>query len=130
MRTLTPWTGLSTMKKDVDRLLERIWDNDLPHLPVLDEWTPALDVSETKDAVLVKADVPGMDPQDIQLSLEDQVLALKGEKKQEKEGKEEHYYRAERSYGAFVRVVRLPAPVDGSKVTATFKHGLLKITLP
>ncbi|HSE94437.1 MAG TPA: Hsp20/alpha crystallin family protein [Methylomirabilota bacterium] len=130
MRALTPWTGLSTMKKEMDRLFDRVWEGDFPQLPSFGEWAPALDVSETKDAVMVKAEVPGMDPTDIQLSLQDQVLTLKGEKKQEKEEKDEHYYRAERSYGAFARAIRLPAPVDGSKVTATFKHGLLAVTLP
>jgi HSP20 family protein len=130
MRALTPWSGLSTMRKEMDRLFDRFWEGDFPHLPSLGEWTPALDVSETKDAVMVKAEVPGMDAQDIQLSLQDQVLTLKGEKKQEKEEKDEHYYRAERSYGAFVRTLRLPAPVDGSKVTASFKNGLLTVTLP
>ena len=130
MRALTPWTGLSTMKKDMDRLFERLWEGDLPQFPAFGEWAPALDVSETKDAVLVKAEVPGADPKDIHLSLQDQVLTLKGEKKQEKEDKDEHVYRAECSYGAFVRAVRLPAPVDGSKVTASFKHGLLTVTLP
>jgi HSP20 family protein len=79
---------------------------------------------------MVKAEIPGMDPKEIQLSLQDQVLTLKGEKKQEKEEKDEHYYRAERSYGTFVRAVRLPTPVDGSKVAATFKNGLLTVTLP
>ena len=130
MRALTPWTGLSTMKKEMDRLFERFWEADFPHFPAIGEWAPALDISETKDAVIVKAEVPGMDPTDIQLSLQDQVLTLKGEKKQEKEEKDEHYYRAERSYGAFARAIRLPAPVDGSKVTATFKNGLLAVTLP
>jgi HSP20 family protein len=130
MRALTPWSGLSTMRKEMDRLFDRFWEGDFPHLPSLGEWTPALDVSETKDAVMVKAEVPGMEAQDIQLSLQDQVLTLKGEKKQEKEEKDEHYYRAERSYGAFVRTLRLPAPVDGSKVTASFKNGLLTVTLP
>jgi HSP20 family protein len=62
-----------------------------------------MDVSETKDAVVVKAEVPGMEARDIQLSLQDQVLTLKGEKKEEKEDKDEHFYRMERSYGAFVR---------------------------
>jgi HSP20 family protein len=71
-----------------------------------------------------------MEAQHIQLSLQDQVLTLKGEKKHEKEQKDEHYYRMERSYGAFVRAVRLPAPADGSKVTASFKNGLLTVTLP
>jgi len=130
MRALTPWTGLSTMRKEMDRLFDRFWEGDLPQLPSLGDWAPALDVSETKDSVMVKAEVPGMDPKDIALSLQDQVLTLKGEKKQEKEEKDEHYYRAERSYGAFARAIRLPAPVDASKVTATFKHGLLTVTLP
>jgi HSP20 family protein len=78
----------------------------------------------------VKAEVPGMDSKDIQLSLQEQVLTIKGEKRQEKEEKDEHYYRAERSYGAFARAVRLPTPVDGSRVTATFKNGVLSVTLP
>ena len=130
MRALTPWTGLSPTKKEMDRLFDRFWDEGLQPLPSLGDWAPAMDVSETKDAVMVKADVPGMESKDIQLSLQDQLLTLKGEKKQEKEEKEEHYYRMERSYGAFLRTVRLPATVDGSKVTATFKNGLLKVTLP
>ena len=130
MRALTPWTGLSTMKREMDRLFDRFWEGDFPQLPSMGDWTPALDVSETKDAVMVKAEVPGMDPKEIQLSLQDQLLTLKGEKKQEKEEKDEHCYRVERSYGAFVRAVRLPATVDGSKVTAGFKNGLLTVTLP
>jgi len=131
MRALTPWGRLPTMKeKDVDRWLERFWEGDFPHLPMMGEWAPALDVSETRDAVMVKAEVPGMESTDIHLSLQDQVLTLKGEKKLEQEEKEEHYYRAERTYGAFARAIRLPAPVDGSKVAATFKNGLLTVTLP
>jgi HSP20 family protein len=118
------------MKKEMDRLFDRFWEGDFPQLPSMGDWAPALDVSETKDAVMVKAEIPGMDPKEIQLSLQDQVLTLKGEKKQEKEEKDEHYYRAERSYGTFVRAVRLPTPVDGSKVAATFKNGLLTVTLP
>ena len=130
MQALTPWTGLSTMKKEMDRLFDRFWDEGIPRLPAMGDWAPAMDVSETKDAVMVKAEVPGMESKDIQLSLQDQLLTVKGEKKEEKEDKDEHYYRMERSYGAFVRTVRLPATVDGSKVTATFKNGLLKVTLP
>jgi len=130
MRALAPWTGLATMKKEMDRLFDRFWEGDFPQLPALGDWTPALDVSETKDAVTVKAEVPGMDPKEIELALEDQVLTLKGQKKQEKEEKDEHYYRAERSYGAFARAIRLPTPVDTSKVVATFKNGVLTVTLP
>ena len=61
---------------------------------------------------------------------QDQVLTIKGEKRQEKEEKDEHYFRMERSYGGFVRSIRLPVPVDGSKVSATFKNGLLTVRLP
>jgi HSP20 family protein len=130
MAALAPWTGISTMKKEMDRMFDRFWEGDFPQLPAMGEWAPALDICETKNAVMVKAEVPGMDPQEIHLSLHDQVLTLKGEKKQEKEEKDEHYYRSERSYGAFMRTVRLPSPVDGSKVTAAFKNGLLTVTLP
>ncbi|HEX5528810.1 MAG TPA: Hsp20/alpha crystallin family protein, partial [Methylomirabilota bacterium] len=130
MRALTPWTGMSTMKKEMDRLLDRFWEGDFPQLPAMGDWVPALDVSETKDAIMVKAEVPGMDSTDIQLSLHDQTLTLKGEKKQEKEEKDERYHRVERSYGAFTRSVRLPVAVDASKVTASFKNGLLTVTLP
>jgi HSP20 family protein len=118
------------MKKEMDRVFDRFWDEGVPQPPSMGDWAPAMDVSETKDAVVVKAEVPGMESKDIQLSLQDPLLTLKGEKKQDREEKEEHYYRMERSYGAFVRTVRLPATVDGSKVTATFKNGLLKVTLP
>lgn len=132
MRMLTPWTGFGTVRKDMERLFDRMGmpDWDLPEMRTLGDFTPTLDFSETKDAFVVKAETPGMDPQDISVSLENQVLTLKGEKKHEKEDKDEQYYRVERSYGAFARTVRLPAAVDGSKVTAGFKNGLLTVTLP
>jgi HSP20 family protein len=122
---------MASMKKEMDRLFDRFWENDFPEMPALmGSWAPAVDVSEAKDSVTVKAEVPGMDPKDIQVSLQDGTLTLKGEKKQSKEEKDEHYYRSERSYGAFVRTVRLPAAVDAAKVAATFKNGLLTVTLP
>ncbi len=131
MQVLTPWTGLTTLKKEMDRLFDRFWEMDFPELPSLrGEWGPTLDLSETKDALVVKAEIPGIDPKEINVSLQEQVLTIKGEKRQEKEEKDEHYYRMERSYGAFARSIRLPVPVDGSKVNATFKNGLLTITLP
>jgi HSP20 family protein len=117
------------MKREMDRLFDRFVD-ELPARPGLGTWSPALDVLETADAVVVKAEVPGMDPRDIQLQIQDQTLVLRGEKRQEKEEKGEQYYRSERSYGAFARLVRLPAPVDPGRATATFKQGLLTVSLP
>jgi len=131
MRTLTPW-GFGNLQKDMERLFDRMgmaeWD--LPAMRTLGEFAPTLDFAENKDAFVVRVEIPGIDPQDIAVSLENQVLAIKGEKRHEKEEKDERYYRMERAYGAFARTVRLPAAVDGSKVTAAFKNGLLTVTLP
>jgi len=87
-------------------------------------------VSETNESVVVKMEVPGIDAKDIHVSLQENILTVKGEKKQEKEDKDERYHRVERSYGAFTRTMRLPVAVDGSKVAAGFKNGLLTVTLP
>jgi len=93
-------------------------------------WAPMLDVSETKDAMIVTAELPGVDAKEIGIALTGDLLTLKGEKEKRIEEKEEHYHRAERTYGAFLRSVRLPMTVDSSKVTATFKNGVLVVTLP
>jgi HSP20 family protein len=130
MRALTPWSGATALKKEMERFFDRFWDLELPELPTLGEWMPKMDLAETKDALVVKTEIPGIEPKEIVLTLQDQVLTIKGEKKQEKEEKDEHYFRAERSYGAFARSLRLPVPVDGSKVAANFKNGVLTVTLP
>ena len=130
MQALAPWTGLTTLRKEMDRIFDRVFEPRWDELPAISEWAPSLDVSETKDAVLVKAEVPGLDPKEIEISLQEQLLTIKGEKKHEKEEKGEHYHRMERAWGAFARSLRLPVPVDGEKVSATFKNGLLTITLP
>lgn len=133
MRAVMPWTGLASLKQDMDRLFEHFFESKWEEFPALGEWAPRLDVSETKEAMVVKAEIPGMDPKDISVSLQENLLTIKGEKRQEKEEKEEkdeRYHRVERSYGAFARSVRLPVAVDGSKVNAAFKNGLLTVTLP
>jgi HSP20 family protein len=89
-----------------------------------------VDIAETKDALTVRADIPGIDPKDVQVTLENGILTLRGEKKHVFEQKDERLYRSERRCGSFVRGVRLPASVDASKVTATFRHGLLTVTMP
>jgi HSP20 family protein len=126
MRALLPENGVTTFKKEMDRLFDRFWEGN----ETQGTWEPRLDVYETKEAFLIKAEVPGIDPKDIQVNLENGVLVLRGEKKQEVEKKDERYYRSERMFGTFVRGLRLPTPVDGTKVNAFFKHGLLTIMLP
>jgi HSP20 family protein len=97
---------------------------------VAGDWAPRLDVWETKEAMVVTAAMPGVDPKEIEIALTGDLLTLKGEKEKETVEKEEHFHRVERAYGAFFRSVRLPMAVDGSKVTATFKNGVLAVTLP
>ncbi len=130
MRMLVPFTGSGNLRKEMDRLMERFGEWESPEHPAMGEWSPLLEVSETKDSFIVKAEIPGMEPTDVHVALDNQVLTLKGEKTQEKESKEQQYYRMERSYGAFARTVRLPVPVEGSKVTAGFRNGVLTVTLP
>lgn len=130
MRALTPWTGMTSFKNEVDRLFERFLEPAWTELPSFRDWQPKVDVSEGKDAVTVKAELPGVDQKDIAVSLQDNVLTIKGEKDEEKEEKDARYHRVERSYGAFSRMVRLPAAVDGSKATGEFKDGVVTVILP
>jgi HSP20 family protein len=111
------------MERFFDRFVEPIGE---PFETMAGDWVPKLDVTETKEAMIVKAEMPGVDPKDIEVTF----ITLKGERAKEAEGKEERYHRMERTYGAFLRSVRLPMAVDGSKVTATFKNGVLVVTLP
>ena len=131
MRNLMmPWTGMTTLKNEMDRVLDRFFEPKWEEYAAPGEWAPSLDLAESKEAFVVKAEVPGMEPGDIQVSLQENLLTIKGEKKLEKEEKDERYHRIERNYGAFARSVRLPVAVDGSKVDARFKNGLLTVTLP
>jgi HSP20 family protein len=93
-------------------------------------WSPSVDVSETKDNVVIKAEIPGMTKDDVKISIQDNVITLKGEKKQEKEEKDANYHRIERSYGSFCRSFTLPAAVKADKIKATYKDGILNVTLP
>ena len=88
---------------------------------------PSVDVSETKTELKVRAELPGMTHDDIELNLQDNVLTLKGEKKQEKKEEKEDYHRTECCYGSFTRSFTLPACVDQDNVQATFKDGILEI---
>ncbi|MBM4054614.1 MAG: Hsp20/alpha crystallin family protein [Planctomycetes bacterium] len=93
-------------------------------------WIPPLDVSETKENVIVKAEIPGVDPQEINISIKDDILTIKGEKKGEKEEKGKNYHFIERRYGSFARSVSLPASVKYEQTKAEYKNGILVITLP
>lgn len=93
-------------------------------------WTPSVDIYENNDAVVVKAEVPGLTKDQIGIEIKDGLLTLKGERKVEKDVKEENYHRIERAYGAFQRAFSLPATVDQEKISATLKNGVLELVLP
>ncbi len=93
-------------------------------------WNPSVDVFETDNEVVFKAELPGMDAKDIDVKLENNILTLKGERHFEKEAKEENYHRVEREYGSFSRSFALPTAVNGDKVSAEYKDGVLKVVLP
>jgi HSP20 family protein len=94
------------------------------------EWAPRLDLAETPTAIEVKAELPGLEKKDIDISLESGHLIIKGEKHQEKEEKDKRFHRIERTYGSFYRLVRLPAEVQPDKIEAIYEDGVLKVTLP
>jgi len=93
-------------------------------------WLPACDVFEDKDAVKIVAEVPGIRPEDVKISLEDSLLTIRGEKKQQAEEKNERVHRYERSYGSFERSFTLPSTVDPDKIVANYEHGVLTVSIP
>ena len=136
---LTTWKPFREMAplRDFDRMrqeVDRFWDTFMPtafkRTDESGDWLPSLDVSETKNEFVVNAEVPGMDPKDIDISLANGTLTIKGEKKQEREEKEEDYHLVERHYGSFMRSVMLPSEVKQDKINASYKNGVLKVVLP
>jgi len=135
--TRRPFMDIGRWENDMDRMMEDFFGRRLrPWWP--ERWfrgdgearTPALDVFEEKDEIVVKAELPGMDKENIEVNLTDNLLTIKGEKKKEEEIKEENYYRCERSYGSFVRSIELPKAVRSDKVKASFKNGILEVRAP
>src|SRR5579883_2596089 len=126
-----PFRDLGMLQDRMNRLFEdtnRGWRSDEPASTTT--WSPAVDIFETEGEIIVKAELPGMDRKDIALNLEKNVLTLKGERRFEKEAKEENYHRIERSYGGFSRSFSIPATVDDDKIRADYKDGVLTIALP
>jgi len=93
------------------------------------DWTPSADISETNKAYLIKAEIPGINKEDVKVTLQDGMLTIQGERKMEKEEKDKKFHRIERSYGSFMRSFRVPDDADASAVKADFKDGILNVTL-
>ncbi len=126
-----PFREVSRLRREIDRLWEDFFGPSRRAFePMAEAWMPAVDVSETGDKVTVKAEIPGMEAKDIEISMAGDTLTIKGEKKAEREEKEENYHLVERSYGSFIRSIRMPSPVDPDKIEANYKSGVVTITCP
>jgi HSP20 family protein len=124
----TAWNA-DLLHRSVDDLLEDFFGGfgmERQASPIV----PRVEVSETDDAFIVDAELPGMGEKDIELTLEDNVLTIKGEKKKEEETKKKNYYVSERSYGRFQRSLQLGPDIDADNVQASFKKGVLTVTVP
>jgi HSP20 family protein len=128
----TPMQDFLSMQQDMNRLLQELTrgGNGEETGWGASTWTPPVDLYETDNDFVLKADLPGFRSEDIHIDVRDRTLTLRGERKQETEAKDEHYYRRERSYGRFQRVFTLPTPLDAEKVRASFKDGMLELHLP
>ncbi len=121
-----------------DRLTEDFWRRPFSSLMLGERWplpmmsmkAPSLDVFEEKDELVVKADLPGMSKEEIEVTVTGNVVTIKGEKRKEEEVKEKDYYRRERSYGSFVRSVELPCEVKSEQIKGNFKDGVLEVRMP
>ena len=132
---LTPWKSLwetrfPSLKEEMDKVFEDFFGR--AGFPPLREsgWMPAVDVHETKKDILVTMDIPAIDPKEVSITVIDDKLTVKGERKRETELKEEDFYRNERVYGSFQRTIQLPAEVLGDQAKATYKDGVLKVVVP
>lgn len=136
MEVRRPRSLMSRVERDFERMIEEFWNRPISTWPW--RWlprgvgvpVPVLDVYEEKDDIVVKAELPGISKEAIQVNLTNSTLTVKGEKKKHEEIKEEDYAYQERSYGAFTRTVDLPSEVKTEQVRATFKDGVLEIRLP
>jgi HSP20 family protein len=129
MKPLISESGIAALRREMDRIFDQFWGTETQS-PTYGVWIPALDIADKGDALVAKVELAGVDPNDISVGVDDNVLSLSGEKKYEKEEKDERHYRMERSMGTFTRSVTLPVSVDATNVTALFKNGLLTIRLP
>lgn len=127
-----PFAGMSLFRREMDRLVERFFGGESGGSSPA-SISPDVDVIETDDTVVVKAELPGIDERDVSVTLSGENLVIRGEKKQEKDEKQAkgaRFHRVERSYGVFQRTVSLPSAVEAEKVAATFDKGVLQVTLP
>jgi HSP20 family protein len=129
---IEPRTFMRRMLRDFDRFFEEGWTPFAPPARVFGEvpWVPALEVAEKDHQLTVRLDLPGVKKEEVAVSVTDEGLLIEGERKEEEEKKENEWYRTERTYGHFARLVPLPPGVKAADIKATFEHGVLQVIVP
>ena len=122
-----PWNLLDQMRREMDRAMDtRTAEGSSV---ATSDWVPAVDIKEEKDSFVIVADIPGVDPKDIEVHMENGMLTIKGEKESEKKEEREGYKRVERSFGSFYRRFSLPDTADAEKITAKSNNGVLEVRI-
>jgi HSP20 family protein len=129
-----PVRELNTIQNEMNRLFNTFFESSAPaghgSAQTMRRWIPAMDLVETEDAFVLRADLPGLSESDVNIELEDNVLTISGERKAEHEERKEGYYRVERASGTFSRSLTLPEGVDPEAVSANFERGVLEVRVP
>ncbi|ALG66803.1 Hsp20 family protein [Beggiatoa leptomitoformis] len=126
-----PWGGLNQLMKDLEQYYGRsVPNSDEDTTVATSAWVPAVDIKEEEKAFVIHADIPGVDPQNIEITMENGVLTIKGERSAETTDERKYYKRIERIRGTFYRRFGLPDTADAEKISAVGKHGVLEITIP
>jgi HSP20 family protein len=123
-------SDLFGLQREMNTMFDRLFRGTDDAETTFSAWCPATDIAEQDDAYIVHVEVPGVKKEDFKITLESNILTIRGEKKQEKESKNDHLHRVERSYGSFQRSFTLPAKVKNDKIEAVYKDGVVTLTLP
>ena len=130
LQTLQPYRKPGSIRNEIDNLLHEFFGGPIHTGPLSGEWMPPADITETDDRVTVRAELPGIEEKDIDISISGNVLTIRGEKKRLKEVKDGDHYLGDRYYGSFHRIFQLPADIAQEKAEATFNKGVLRIIVP
>ncbi len=124
-------TDILSMQREINRMFDDFFRSDRDESSLFaPTWRPAVDIVEEDNAYVAKVELPGINKDDVKITMQDNVLTIRGEKKEEKKGKEENLHRVERYYGSFQRSFTLPTSVKSDKIEAEYKDGILTITMP
>jgi HSP20 family protein len=131
-REYPAFRGIQSLQNDMNRIFDEFFRGDILANDsfLMRDWSPAVDIVENNDSYLLKAELPGMNKDDVKITLENNLLTIRGEKKNEYEKKEGNYHQVERSYGSFERTFTIPGSVKANDIDAQYKDGILSLMLP